>query len=133
MEMPIRIIITLFVAVVVGLAIISFADKVILDAKQDLEGFNDDEVEDEDKIIDVTEVSSNSVAALASDCFEKNSAKSIESEMCYVLLGDVKATESGIEDAIRLNQSQYDIDLTGASNAVKIKYNVGLDIVEITG
>lgn len=133
MEMPIRIIIVLFVSVVVGIAILSFAGKMISDSRMKMLNYNEEENE-ADRIIDVTSVTSSHVAALAETCYHENSMRVLEGETCFVVLGDVKATESGIEDAMNeFDDERYIIDLDDAENAVQIKYNAIDDAVLITG
>jgi hypothetical protein len=57
MELPIRIVISLFVAVIVAVALIGFASKSIDDSRQKLKKYYDEDLE-EDKIIQVPSVTS---------------------------------------------------------------------------
>jgi len=133
MEMPIRIIVTLFVAVVVGVAILTFANKMISNAKTKMHSFNAEEIE-KDRIIDVTQITSTQVAALAENCYAENSGNMLESDICFAMLGDVHATASGITDALTtIDNEKVIIDLDNAKNAIKIRYNSLEDKVEITG
>lgn len=131
MELPIRIIVTLFVAVVIAIAVISFAGKMISNSKNKLYSLSDEEVS-EDKIIEVDSISSSKLSALADQCYAANSAKSIESVTCYVIFGDINADERSIVRSSGLNDSCLKVDLSGAHNAVRIKYDVVGDYVSIT-
>ena len=132
MEMPIRVIITLFVAVVVAIIIVQFAGESVDQSKTRLNSFLDEEDLEEDKIMEMTEVSSHQAAILADECYKKHSNVDIEDILCYVLLGEVKADASGIKDESHY-ADQLTVDISSASNAVKIKYNAALDVVQISG
>jgi hypothetical protein len=135
MDSPIRIMIALFVAVVVAMVVISFANKMINDAKTNINEISPNKLknQDKDRIIEVTTITNLNVASLAEQCYME-SKESFDTEICFVLIGDVQATESGIIDSLfQLNSSKIDIDLSNAKNAVRIKYNVILDKIEIIG
>jgi hypothetical protein len=133
MELPIRIMITLFVALIVAMVIIGFSNKMINDAKEKVKDIGGDELPEEDKIIEVTSVSNSQLASLAEDCFRK-SQDMLASEICYVVLGSIDANEADIMDRLSiLTEENVDIDLSSADNAVRIKYNAISDKIEITG
>ena len=132
MEMPIRVIITLFVAVVVAIIIVQFAGESVDDAKMRLNSFGDDEMPEDDKIMEMKEVSSHQVAILVDECYKKHSNVDIEDVLCYVLLGEMKASASGIKEESNYGD-QLTVDISSASNAVRIKYNAALDKVEVKG
>jgi hypothetical protein len=90
MEMPIRIMITLFVAIVVGSTIIVFSKQMIDQSKEDLNknrpGYNPDAVE-EQKIISLVKVDTAQLTALIQECYNKNHGKTFERELCFVVTG----------------------------------------------
>jgi hypothetical protein len=133
MELPIRIIITLFVAVVVALGVITFSQKMISNSKTKMYNFDNEEIE-QDRMIEVSKVTNTQVATLAQNCYLENSNKELEKKICFVILGDVEASESGVENAIKnVDEENFEIDLSDAKNAVKIKYNPITDKVIVSG
>lgn len=133
MEMPIRIIITLFVTVIVALTVITFTQKTISDARMKLHGYNEKEVE-QNRIIETKDVTGPQLAALAETCYIENSGKNLQSDICFVVLGHISTTSSEIENSVKtIKKDRININLAGANNAVKIKYNALNDVVEISG
>ena len=133
MEMPIRIIVALFVAIIVALAIVKFTSDSINDSKQKLKDFGVKEEVDEEKIMELDEVSSYQIGIMAKECHTKNSNVNLESELCFVLLGNVNANNNAIKEASKLEDEQISVDLSSAKNAVRIRYNAALDRVEVFG
>jgi hypothetical protein len=132
MEMPITVIITLFVAVVVGIVIINLASDLITDSKSKLDTWNDEGVDDE-KIIELDSVLSTSVANLAAECYKKYYNQEAESAVCFVVLGDVSASESEIVAAYPYSEDSIDVDLSNAKNAVRIGYDFVDNKIKVKG
>jgi hypothetical protein len=133
MDMPIRIIITLFVAVVVALGVITFSQKMISNSKTKMYTFDNEEIEEE-RMIEVNTVSNTQIATLAQSCYLENSNKELEKKICFVILGDVEASESGVLSSIKnVDEDNFEVDLSDAKNAVKIKYNPITDKVLVSG
>ncbi len=93
MELPIRIIIVLFVAVVVGGSIIMFSQEMLNNARQSV---NQLEVKDEEQILEAGSLSADDVLALANQCVRDNAG--IEETICYAVFADdiTFPTESGL-------------------------------------
>ena|GEM_PF-4027421 len=132
MEMPITVIITLFVAVVVGVVIINLASDMITDSKSKLDTWNDEDLDD-DKIIELDAVLSTSVANLAAECYKKYYNQEFESKVCFVVLGEVSASDSEIIASYPYNESTIDVDLSNAKNAVRIGYDFVENKIKIKG
>jgi len=87
--MPIRIMITLFVAIVVGATIIVFSKTMIDQAKTDVEKgkpWQEPDTEDQ-KIISLTKVDAPQIAALIKECYDRHHGKTFEKEQCFVVTG----------------------------------------------
>lgn len=134
MEIPIRIIITLFVALIVGIGVIGFSQTVIKDSRSKVASFNMNEVDMTERIIEVDEITSVMLAGLAETCFNDNSNKNLEDGVCFVVFGRVDASESRIEDHVTsIDEDDMEIDLSDADNAVRVKYDAIENKVIITG
>ena len=132
MEMPITVIITLFVAVVVGVVIINLASDMITDSRDKLDAWNDEDVDDE-KIIELDTVLSTSVANLAAECYKKYYNQEVESATCFVALGKVSASKSAIIASYPYDKSTIDVDLSDAKNAVRIGYDFVDNKIKVRG
>ena len=132
MEMPITVIITLFVAVVVGVVILNLASDMITDSKEKLDTWNTDDLDDE-KIIELESVLSTSVANLAAECYKRYYNQEVESAVCFVVLGDVSASDSEVVAAYPYNESTIDVDLSDAKNAVRIAYDFVDNKIKVKG
>jgi hypothetical protein len=89
MEMPIRIIITLFVVMVVGTTIIVFSKQMIDKAKGDIQtstpGQKQSEIEDQ-KIIQLTTVDTQQLTDLITECYKKHHSATFERTLCFVVV-----------------------------------------------
>lgn len=133
MEFPIKVVITLFISVIIGVAIINFATDAFDDSKVKLKEFSDKEKEDlNENILEVNSISSKQLAGLAKECFENNQ-ESLESVVCFAVIGDMNANNQGVYESSTLNESYLYVDLNESVNAVKVKYNAIEGRVEITG
>jgi len=102
MDMPIRIIITLFVAMIVGTSIIMFAKQIIDKGREDLiqarPGVNPDDIDDE-KIIHMNILDDQQLINLILECYDRHHGQSFERELCFVVIGKSGTwTYAGIQD-----------------------------------
>ena len=108
MELPIRIIITLFVAVVVGSTLIVFSKQMIDRAREDIEanrpGIDPTEAE-EQKIIQLNRIDTFQIIDLMEECYRMHHAKSFSRELCYIVVArDAELWQwSDIEDHFSKN------------------------------
>jgi len=88
MDMPIRIMVTLFVALVVGSTIIVFSKQMIDKSKMDIERATPETgVEDEEqKIINLNTVDSNQLIDLMEECYRKNTGQTFDRELCFAVI-----------------------------------------------
>jgi RNA processing factor Prp31 len=133
MELPIKIMITLFVALIVALVVIGFSNKMINDAKEKVKEIGGNDFPEQERIIEVHKVTSYQIASLAEECFRK-SKDMLASEVCFAVIGSVEASESEImRNLVELKEENLTIQLSNAKNAVRIRYNAATDKIEILG
>lgn len=92
MDLPIRIIVVLFVAIVVGGSIIMFSQEILGNARQSV---NELGVEDEEHIVETDSLTEDDVLALANQCVRDNAG--IEETICYAVFADNIAFPDGTE------------------------------------
>ena len=113
MEMPITVIITLFVAVVVGVVIINLASDMITDSRDKLDAWNDEDVDDE-KIIELDTVlrqygiKTVILTGVATNvCVESTARDAFAMDYYVVLLSDCTGTfSSQLQELTLLNVNQ---------------------------
>lgn len=90
MDMPIRIMVTLFVALVVGSTIIIFSKQMIDDARRDLNenrpGLIDKEIDDEQKIINLNTIDNSALIDLMEECYNRHHVETFEKELCFAVM-----------------------------------------------
>ncbi len=86
MELPIRIMIVLFVALVVGAMMIAFARQVLLDGSKTAVPMPTDE--DEDDVITFPVLKTDHITTLGNTCIEKWKGKALSRERCFVVLAE---------------------------------------------
>ncbi|MEM4268421.1 MAG: hypothetical protein QXK37_06360 [Candidatus Woesearchaeota archaeon] len=90
MEMPIRIMITLFVAIIVGVTVITFSKQMIEKSKMDLERSRPGielTKEEEEKIIELNLVDTAQIIDLITECYNRHHLKTFEKELCFIAIG----------------------------------------------
>jgi hypothetical protein len=95
MELPIRIMMVLFVALIAAGAIIMFATNTIRSAERDLA---DLEKHPPDKIIDKGDagIFVSELVSLAEECYKEHTMQTVERQFCYVLRGNLRTTSSEV-------------------------------------
>jgi len=90
MDLPIRIMITLFVALVVGSTIIVFSQQMISKSRDDIDKNRPgvDLIEDEEeKIIELNDVDTFQIVDLMTECYNRHHSQTFEREICFVVIG----------------------------------------------
>jgi hypothetical protein len=87
MEMPVQLIITLFIVLVVGTLVINFSQDLIGAGKNSILGFfgGDKKPPTGADLIDVTSVSDREVVALIKECYNKNYGVNLHSGICFTV------------------------------------------------
>ena len=116
MEMPIVVVITLFVAVVVGLGIILFSRDVLVRSQQNLDEFgNDDEIKD--KVVAVNNPGSETFRSLALQC-AKDLSGNIDRELCVIVKGTGVSSSNSINgDTVEAKGRTFTIQSSVATTA----------------
>jgi hypothetical protein len=97
MEVPIKVMITLFVTLVVGFAIISFSRQIIEKSRSDLENTNpgsDLDDDEEQKIIELSVLDNQQTIDLVSECYDRNHGRVLERTLCFVVIA--KSADTGL-------------------------------------
>jgi hypothetical protein len=112
MEMPIRIMITLFVAVVVGSTIIVFTKQMIDQSREDINkarpGMNPEQIE-EQKIIKLVTLDNDQLMSLITECYTRNTGKAFERDLCFsVTADDGSWTWADVQNRAKFNVTKSD-------------------------
>lgn len=90
MELPIQIMIVLFVTVLVASVVIMFSTDMIRDAKNKMkEPWIKERTED--KIIEVETITDKGIEILIEECYEKNKQEALSKTLCFVVHGQTNA------------------------------------------
>lgn len=120
MELPIRIIVVLFVAIIVGGTIILFSQEILNDARQSMEELG---VEDEEQIIETGSLTEDDVLALANQCVRDNAG--IEGTICYAVFADDIVFPS---DGAQLVQG-HNLTVENEENSVRFIYSPPNEVI----
>ena len=122
MEMPIQVIVVLFVALVVGGAIIAFSQNTLNTAQLDLNQWRNDP-QKRDMLIEVQNATAETVLGLAGACLEQHTGGVTEAD-CFALFADTFAVDWDALNGTNISQ-QFTLDTTGVDDpsAVRIAYH----------
>lgn len=89
MEMPINVMIVMFVAIAVGIGVIGFAEFILTDARDDLRGLGQDRGSDafSDRLTDVNTLNRDNLDSLARQCV-RDLRDSVGKELCFAIRTD---------------------------------------------
>ena len=134
MEMPIQVVITLFVAITVGALLIMFSETILSAAGIDVTDLFPAKQDEAEDVIEVNTITNSQVAALITSCYEKSYGKAPGTYVCYAIHADaVYAINSGgIMDKLPAElKDQVDI-AEGNAKTVWIRWNFNDSKVEVT-
>ena len=131
MELPISVMIVLFVAIVVGIVVIGFANTSLDRARDDIRVLGRDDPEKfEDKLVSVPALSGDRIKNLGMQCV-RDFQGHIGEELCFVVRG-LRTDEGGIQEINALNQEivnindnnwTFHVDIIGNPNVIFVYYN----------
>lgn len=131
MELPISVMIVLFVAIVVGIVVIGFANSSLDKARDDMRSLGRDDPEKfEDKLVSVPALSGERIKSLGMQCV-RDFQGYIGEELCFVVRG-LDTSDEGIQQINALNDEvvnvngnnwTFRVDITGKPTAVFVYYN----------
>ncbi len=126
MEMPIAVMIMLFISIVVGIGLISFSDTLLSRSKDDLRDLGREEREAlEDRLITLPSINEANVRSLAEQC-ARDKVAVVGREICYVLQGPVDGGVQNLEGQeiiVGHRTLVFQIEITGNPNALFMYYN----------
>ena len=116
MEMPINVMIMLFVAIVVGGVMIGFSDRIINTGEQRLLTLGQYEEQRPDLIVQLGDVTQDQIIALAQQC-ARDKIASPSRELCFVIRGNIDDNNLGDAIEFQLDTRTYTIDSDHSSTA----------------
>ncbi len=140
MELPISIIVVLFIALIVGVLVVTFSQQTIGQAGTDLKGvtggFSNNNANTNSPLIEVSSISPSQVAGLIDSCYSTSYGQSLGDRNCYIIHGtssfDLGANSQTIlSDLTQANASDVNI-VPGSSNTVLINWVLSSSSVEVT-
>ncbi|MBW2990113.1 hypothetical protein KY348_00235 [Candidatus Woesearchaeota archaeon] len=137
MELPIRIMIILFVAIVVGVMIIAFSRNILERSKEKLDnppGLDLSDAE-EQKIVELNNLDNSQLIEMVRACYEMHHAKTFNRELCFVVIASTSSwTQGGVQGYFQQpdNLISASIEFVGNPDyALKIYYEASPDIEQI--
>jgi hypothetical protein len=140
MELPIRIIITFFVAVTVASLLIVFSRNILKNAQGDLSALSaKDKIADDQKIIELHNFDDAQIASLAVECYRLNYGHSLVKVLCYSVHDDSGAggaTAQNVVDIIKASpELKSNVSVTAgfapSDYALRISYDPAIDTIEL--
>jgi hypothetical protein len=130
MEMPIKVMVTLFVTIVVGFAVITFSRQIIDKSSSDIGqatiGAKSDE--EQQKLIELAILDTQQTIDLVEECYNRNHGVSLERTLCFMVMA--KTVDMGMDyNIIKANGEAMTgavVNVEGLSNtdyAIKIYYD----------
>ncbi len=132
MEMPIQIIITLFIAIAVGSMVLMFSGS-LLDLSA--EEFIPTPVDEDKKLIEVDSSSSAQLAILINNCYQKSFNEVFMNDTCYIVhskepfeINEANILGQSVLESIKDNIVVID---NGQTNSARIYWNFSIGKVEV--
>lgn len=122
MEMPINIIVILFVAVIVGSVLIIFTRQNLNDARENLAERFLQEGGTTDDIVEVQNVTETTIISLAEECLDRKQG-GFEREVCFALFASSWPDLSALNDTELPYGTRLIIEASPSPSAVKISYD----------
>ena len=118
MEITIRVIVVMFVALAVGSMIIMFARQTIDDAGTNLKALN---VEKEQYILELVTVTPDEVRALVEQCNKDRGRTAVDRELCYVVHANINFDSTAVGEF-----TEFDVtyNFKKGNNALFIYYDI---------
>jgi hypothetical protein len=128
MEMPISIMIVLFVSVAVAILVLQFAGNIISRGAEQIQQFtlNRDDVQ---FFVEVANISPTLISNYVQQCYADNLGKYSGNTVCYIVHGNIQGNITQTADANLLGK----VDLSNAGKTVYIKFNEGSQKVDVSG
>ncbi len=137
MEMPISVMIMLFIAILVGVAIVGFANTTLQrasDGLTELDGV--DAVRFDERLVEVSSWSTGMIQGLGGQCL-RDFKGIVHRELCFIIRGPQITNTAVINDLHDESISvdgldwEFDVDITGQPNALFMHYSPSRGKIEI--
>ena len=129
MEMPISIMIVLFVSIAVAILVLQFTGQVIGTGTAQMQRFTLNCEENVDFFIETAILSPTQVAELVDACYNQNIGKYNGTKICYIVHGPVEGDPVSAAKTEQLGET----DTTDAGKTIYIKFNEITQLVDVTG
>ncbi len=131
MEMPIQVMVTLFVALAVAVFVIMFARNVLSEAEK-ITVIKDPNAED--RLVYANKITLARIADYVVRCYNKNYGRSFQDNFCTAITVNVPVSisKSALAQYVDLNDNAYVVDDT-TTKSVAIFWNSKEGIVEVRG
>ena len=138
MEMPISVMIVLFVALAVGMLVLQLSNQILGRGEEQIRQFEVGCEEGVDFFIETAAITNTQVVNLAKICYYDHLGKYDETTICYILHGNLEASQSEIENASELVDDQGvritdEVDFSNAGKTLYISFDELNQKVDITG
>jgi hypothetical protein len=128
MELPINVVVTMFVGLLVGGLIVVFAQNVIFSSQMEFdETFKDKE---NNSFFDLKQITDSQIALLAKSCYDKSFGHALESQLCFIVHGESPVS---LDSAKVKEVSGVEVNVSDdTSKFFLIKWNAKENVVEVT-
>jgi hypothetical protein len=124
MELPIQVIVVLFVALIVGGAIVAFSQQSLRNAQETLNERWREDPANKQLVVDVVEADEGTILSLANECVRKSQGVVAEQTTCFAVFSPSFTDLASLNDRELLEG--FKLNTTGAPDtpqAVRITYN----------
>jgi len=134
LELPIQIMIVLFVTVLVASAVVMFTTDIIRDAKDKMADPFGKEKSD-DKIIEIDTIQDQQLSALIEQCWRDNKQEALEKTLCFVMHAQLNtATLSGLTTITTATDTiDVEANFLTTDKTVYIYYNPVGNMIQVSG
>jgi hypothetical protein len=131
MDMPIKVMMTLFIALVVSSVIILFARNTVDDARRQMLDIGKTNPE---KIVDkgTADVSASEIVYLAQSCYEAQKSQALSKELCYIVHGTINTDKATVSSQLTSIGILNDVDFPSGTSTLLVYYNPADNKVKIT-
>ncbi len=122
MEMPVQVIIILFVVTLVGAMIVLFSQSLIDQSQNQLTEFTSKEKDN--KFLEVNSITNSQIAVLVDECYQKSFGEKINNETCFIIHGknDFTPSENQIKQNLKNKEALGEVT-TETTKTIYINWN----------
>lgn len=123
MEMPINVMIVLFISIAVGIGIIGFAEYILEEGRNDIQRFDEEEETTlEERLIPVSSLDTDSAKSFGSQC-ARDTPDAVTKELCFALQAESVSLGGISGENISVNGQEYEfVDQTSGNPNIVLLY-----------